>query len=126
MNAFDEWLHGESIVRYHNYAGTASNTQVLTYNPDRFAIIISGDNSAANFISVGDSVSPTYNLCTVIGFSPLILLRSQLGDLITLPFWARRQTGTQSSVWVTCSYNPKRRSLYNDWIANELSKLSTP
>ena len=117
-----QWLKEECVITTTAISVTTAFQQFLPRDPYRFMHTYPSTGNAAIVYQWG-SITPTVGVV----FNPtaqtvFFATSAEMGRLITEPFWIRSTGSTQSLAITSCSYNPNRKEIYDEWCKWYLSK----
>ena len=119
----NDWSRRGSVLVRRSYTLATAPVQVFGPDPYRYAVTIFGTNALPILYNFSLS-APTNFLFQVNTFAYAgFLTEGEAGDLIKLPLWAWTASGTAVGEWVSLSYNPERRRVYEQWLDGQLSNL---
>lgn len=121
MCFMEEWIKEGSQLTTNAITLTTTYQQVFPADPLRFMIV------APLALTVGILLSFSYQpVATAMMYIPPntfwpSMLKSDLGDLLILPIWARTSSATSGMVMVAQSYNARKKEVYDEWIKRQFA-----
>src|SRR4029077_6160962 len=116
-----KWLRNHCKIQTMNPLVQTVRGQRKSYDPDRFAMILSGDATNIIRVYLGDvwSGSATVLLCPGQNF--VLYDELTIGSLVSAPIWATASAVNTPFFITTLSYTPERKSAFDKFIHKQLS-----
>jgi hypothetical protein len=124
----ERWLEEEPTITDLVVTPTNYNwTQVLNRDPMRFVVLFAWGNGGLLYFHWGDTAPPgtPYGSTWTGGNGNYALHRSRWGEIITRPLWIGANGTGPVNYITTLSYNAQRKSLYDRYCYEQLSRVET-